>query len=123
MQARYRTNKITRAASLSTANKLLQFDASFSSLRTSHTQQLSQDTDQRAIPYPSALSNASQHRRACKIVFISHHASFTLRNVIMIPTFRALAVPHLSENFVMYRSWDETGEAAHSQGGICDGKE
>src|SRR5258708_25632941 len=54
------------------------------------------------------------HRRAhhstgaCKIVFISHHASFALRNVIiMIPTFRALAVPYLSENFVMHRVWEE----------------
>src|SRR6266850_7889999 len=104
MRARYRTNTHTRAAALSTANKSLQCGASITSHHSSPTQYRSHRTGQSLKPYQNALSSTSQHRRACKIVFTSRHASFTLRNVIIIiPTFRALAVPYLSENFVEYR--------------------
>src|SRR6185436_20745851 len=48
---------------------------------------------------------------------------FTLRRVIMIPIFRALAVPYLSENSVEYRTWDELGKLQSHNGGIRHGKE
>src|SRR5262245_1669120 len=107
MPARYRTNELQRATSLSTA---LQFDTPISSHRASGTEIRSHDTDQNLNQYLNALQNASQHRRAWIILFSSHHTSFTLRNVTMISTFRALAVPYLSENSAGYHAWDELGK-------------
>src|SRR5262245_64561157 len=46
------------------------------------------------------LLNASRHRRATTIVFISRDKEFRSRIVIIISIFCALAVPFLSENSV-----------------------
>src|SRR5215470_321953 len=116
MRTCYRTNMLARAESLSTANRIAAVGR----------------VDPIAPPTSEIISFSAYRRKSetvseciakritaparCMIVFTPRHVHFTLRNVIIIiPIFRALAVPYLSENFVMSHSWNGSEEAARSR--------
>jgi hypothetical protein len=123
MRARYRIDGQTPAEELSTTITALQIKALLPSHRAFGKQYSSRSIEQISNPYLSALPNASQHQRTCKIVISLVVSVFTQRYVIIIPIFRTLAVPYLSENFVEYRPWDELGKLQIHNGGIRHGKE
>ena len=74
-----RAIKLTRSHSprkLSTTITAPQFEASLPSHCAFGKQNSSHGTEQISHLYLNAFMNASQHRRACKIVFIRYRASF-----------------------------------------------